>query len=262
MSNNIYNVLKSVPTEKYISHQRYGFKGTDKDMCCCNDFQYELGKWYKHKGKLIPCESGFHLCRNFIDVFNYYNGRHYTNDCKDRYFIVEYGEKYIKHEDKIITDEIRLIKEIIFSDIKEVPGDKITNGISWGKMIYPDVKEILNDKVLQRVGIDPTLFMTYCLIVMIKTGGVDYEKFKYLIRKGAKVEIPRFSLIFFLDDYSYYNLLIYTIRYNPDVDLSKAKNYGKQIAKLLEKHNHYDLYDVELFNLPIYKDGKLYPSVS
>ena len=50
-----------------------GYKGTDKDMRC-RDFQYELGKQYDMtEGQTIQvCSSGFHLCLNLEDVFDYY----------------------------------------------------------------------------------------------------------------------------------------------------------------------------------------------
>lgn len=53
-----------------------GYKGTDKDMRC-RDFQYELGKQYDmpEDQTIKACESGFHLCLEFDDVFNYYDIR-------------------------------------------------------------------------------------------------------------------------------------------------------------------------------------------
>ena len=51
-----------------------GYKGTDKDMKC-RDFQYEIGKVYDmpDDAKIKECESGFHLCLNLKDVFEYYS---------------------------------------------------------------------------------------------------------------------------------------------------------------------------------------------
>lgn len=86
-------------------HSRFGYKATTSELKCCNYFQYEIGKWFIHKKEIVPCESGFHLCEKLIDVFKYYEG-------ESRYFIVEYGDNYIKHGDKIVTDKIRLVLEI------------------------------------------------------------------------------------------------------------------------------------------------------
>lgn len=53
-----------------------GYKGTDKDMCC-RGYQYELGKRFDmdEDAKIEECESGFHLCRDLVDVFGYYKVR-------------------------------------------------------------------------------------------------------------------------------------------------------------------------------------------
>ena len=48
-----------------------GYKGFDKDFKC-RDFQYEVGKEYKHEKKIELCDSGFHFCENPFDVFGYY----------------------------------------------------------------------------------------------------------------------------------------------------------------------------------------------
>ena len=38
-----------------------GFKATNPNMIC-RDFQFEIGKKFKHEGKIQPCRSGFHFC--------------------------------------------------------------------------------------------------------------------------------------------------------------------------------------------------------
>lgn len=77
-------------------------------MLICNEFQFELDKWYVHEGGIMPCISGFHLCKELNKVFIYYRGGWSNN----RYFIVEYGENYMVSGDKIVTDRIRFIREI------------------------------------------------------------------------------------------------------------------------------------------------------
>ena len=51
-----------------------GYKGTDADMKCVG-FQYKLHETYNmpEDTEIIECRSGFHLCRDLIDVFNYYS---------------------------------------------------------------------------------------------------------------------------------------------------------------------------------------------
>lgn len=52
-----------------------GFKGTNKDMRCKGDYQYELGKFFDMNSEddVELCQSGFHFCKELKSVFDYYN---------------------------------------------------------------------------------------------------------------------------------------------------------------------------------------------
>lgn len=57
-----------------------GYKGTERDMKC-QGFQYEVGKTYQMpRDEVKECITGYHLCLNMRDVFEYYpigNGNRY-----------------------------------------------------------------------------------------------------------------------------------------------------------------------------------------
>ena len=40
----------------------------------CRGYQFEIGKTYDHKGKVVPCKSGFHAVQVPFDAWNYYPG--------------------------------------------------------------------------------------------------------------------------------------------------------------------------------------------
>ena len=42
-----------------------GYKGFNKDLTC-RDFQYEIGKEYKHEGNIKLCNKGFHFCKRLM----------------------------------------------------------------------------------------------------------------------------------------------------------------------------------------------------
>lgn len=63
-----------------------GYKGTDKNMQCKNNFQYELGKAYTCEGDIVECKNGFHLCANLRDTFYYYD---IADNPSNRYFKVK-----------------------------------------------------------------------------------------------------------------------------------------------------------------------------
>ena len=91
-----------------------GYKAFDKNFCC-RDFQFEVGKTYKHDGDLKICESGFHFCLEPLAVFQYYlpaNG--------NRYALVEATGKIIFAQDetyKATTDEIKIVKELSLDEL-------------------------------------------------------------------------------------------------------------------------------------------------
>lgn len=67
----IMPIPQEKPAEEWIWVE--GYKGTPKDMKC-HDYQYELGVQHDmpEGAPIIACTSGFHLCLELKDVFNFY----------------------------------------------------------------------------------------------------------------------------------------------------------------------------------------------
>jgi hypothetical protein len=84
------------------------YKGFDKDLKC-RDYQFAIGKTFKHEGKVEKCKSGFHACENPLDVFEYYD----PGD--SRFCIVELsGElsREVNGDSKIAAGQIKLTAEL------------------------------------------------------------------------------------------------------------------------------------------------------
>lgn len=106
-----------------------GFKGTDRNMCC-RDYQYELGKQFDmpEDAEIEDCVSGFHLCKDLNDVFDYY-----SIGVGNRYFAVralvrekdykEYGVRQnvmwslTPSRDKLAAKSIEFIRELSVEEI-------------------------------------------------------------------------------------------------------------------------------------------------
>ena len=86
------------------------YKGFDENWQC-RGFQYEVGKTYKHDGKVEVCSSGFHSCTNPFDVLNYY-------DVTKNFALVELNGETQNHnsDSKIASAEITIKTELKLPD--------------------------------------------------------------------------------------------------------------------------------------------------
>ena len=73
----------------------------------CRDFQYEIGKTYKHKGEISLCSEGFHACLQAVDCFNYY-----SFNPENRIAEVELSGNIINGNDKSVSSVIKIVREI------------------------------------------------------------------------------------------------------------------------------------------------------
>ena len=89
----------------------------------CKKITFEAGKEYK----LIKGEIGFHFCKNFNDINEYYE----LNEKNTKIFEVEILGKIISKTDKSITNHIKIIREIPRSEWETFSNGKAkcdTNG--------------------------------------------------------------------------------------------------------------------------------------
>lgn len=81
-----------------------GYKATNQDMSCIG-YQFELDKTFIIEGDPVPCEKGFHFCKELKNVFHYY-------PFNARFFEIEADDIVIDKDDKSITNKIRFVREI------------------------------------------------------------------------------------------------------------------------------------------------------
>ena len=84
-----------------------GYKAFYKDLTC-RGFQFEVGKEYKHTGKIKPCESGFHFCKSLADCYNFYSMSEDTRICE----VEALGEVMTDDEIKYVTNHIKILEEV------------------------------------------------------------------------------------------------------------------------------------------------------
>ena len=138
----ITNAIKTLEEEEWIWVK--GFKGTDKDMRCKDDYQYELGKQFDLDEDVEPvvCSKGFHFCKKLENVFKHYkigDGNRFfevealvkksgwvneikKNSTRSRYDPYNYLLDFIS-DDKYAAKSIRFIRELTVDEVFETVTD-------------------------------------------------------------------------------------------------------------------------------------------
>ena len=103
-----------------------GYKALSKDMKAIfgDGMQYELDKWYKIEGEIIPCKKGYHFFDNIRDIFILFCC------CNYDIYEIEAKGKIIKVEDddyqgKFVCNEIKLTRRLTQDEIKKYIEDNL-----------------------------------------------------------------------------------------------------------------------------------------
>ena len=99
-------VLKKKPIKAY--------KAFNSDLTC-KDFQYEVGKTYRHNAVLKLCEAGFHACERLVDCFRFYPFREAETRVAE---VLVWGK--VEYEDtgvKICASNIKVVRELTWSEV-------------------------------------------------------------------------------------------------------------------------------------------------
>ncbi len=116
----------------------------------CRGFKYEVGGIYEYKGKIKLCESGFHACPQLQNCFKYYQ-------CVPWNKIVEVeilGEWEGDINDKIVTNKIKIVKEIPFEEIGGIIKNSWMNGVEWSKGVNASCGVNRSDGVNESDGVN------------------------------------------------------------------------------------------------------------
>lgn len=98
-----------------------GYKITDSDYSC-RDFHYELNHTYSMEENPIPCEKGFHFCKELADCFNYYQPSPsiFAYNLDDLKFLkVKSNGTTYKLIDKYCTNNITILEECTTEEVLE-----------------------------------------------------------------------------------------------------------------------------------------------
>jgi len=87
------------------------YKVTDENMMC-RGYRFTLKTLFKTEGLVIPCQNGFHFCKDLINCFNYYDFNP-TN----RVFEIEASGIIKKEGGKHCSEKIEFIKELSWEEV-------------------------------------------------------------------------------------------------------------------------------------------------
>ena len=123
------NIHFEFPTEELLFPEvgcLEGYKITDSDYSC-RGFKYELNHTYSMKEDPVPCNKGFHFCRELANCFYYYRPTAHSDMASNitydldvfKFFNVESNGITYKLGDKYCTNNIIILEECSTEEILE-----------------------------------------------------------------------------------------------------------------------------------------------
>lgn len=94
----------------------------------CLGFDYIVGNTYKHHGLVIPCESGFHSCKNLADVYGYYPVTSPVFEC-------EIPFDSIIDTNKRVSNEIKILRQLNKNEIENLIKDNGPVSFKYAYMV-------------------------------------------------------------------------------------------------------------------------------
>ena len=82
----------------------------------CRGFQFEVGKTFKHEGRVEICSSGFHACLQAADCFSYYSFDT-QNKVAEVLLWGDVDERENGDDTKICARNIQLVREIDWQEV-------------------------------------------------------------------------------------------------------------------------------------------------
>ena len=117
------NIKFEFPTEELLFTDVgciNGYKITDSDYSC-RGYKYELNHTYSMEKDPVPCESGFHFCRELADCFNYYHPEQTSHKIWNldtyRFLKVRSNGTTYQLGDKYCTNNITILEECTTEEI-------------------------------------------------------------------------------------------------------------------------------------------------
>ena len=107
-----------------------GFNRNEDGTLSCRYFTYKVGETYKHDGKIILCDSGFHACHELHQTWSFY-----PNNGDNVFCEVECGGDIIESEEgdgKLVCSEITILREVDMSGVEAFDcAGYFHNGYAW-----------------------------------------------------------------------------------------------------------------------------------